>query len=184
MPGVAQIVIDTAQRLGVDPRLALEMAVQESGLSHGRRGAAGEIGVMQLMPATAAELGVNPYDLADNIRGGVLYLRQQLARFGGDYAKALAAYNCGPGCVGKAISQYGLDWLGGVPTSTQRHVAAILDRVGTAYTATIHVPAANAGAAITSAANSLVAAAQQISPAKWLLLAAGALILFLVLDDA
>lgn len=183
MPSVAQLVIDTAQRYGVDPRLALEAAIQESSLNQSARGAAGEIGVMQLMPATAAQLRVNPYDLADNIKGGVLYLRQQLASFGGDYAKALAAYNCGPGCVADAIREYGAGWMGGVPASTQRHVAAILNRVGTAYTAEIRVPLNQAGQTITSAATSLVESARQLSPARWLLIAAGALLFFLVLDE-
>ncbi|MFZ4122865.1 MAG: lytic transglycosylase domain-containing protein [Caulobacterales bacterium] len=80
----------------------------------------GARGTMQLMPATAAELGVDPNNEAQNIQGGALYLRQMLELFDGDITLALAAYNAGPA----AVRRYG-----GVPpfTETQRYVAAVLD---------------------------------------------------------
>lgn len=82
---------------GVNPDLAVAVARKESGFNQAARGRAGEIGVFQLMPGTAAELGVNAYDLADNIRGGVRYLKEMLDFTGGDTERALAAYNGGPG---------------------------------------------------------------------------------------
>lgn len=129
---VAQMVMDTADAYGVPPALALELAIRESKLNPNARGAAGEVGVMQLMPATAASLGVDPYNVAENIKGGVLYLSQQLQRFG-DTARALAAYNCGPKCVGDASAKYGGEWLRGVPASTRQYVSEIMGNLQTAW---------------------------------------------------
>ena len=92
------MVAQAAERHGVDRRLLEAVVWQES---RGRMDAVspkGALGVMQLMPSTAAELGVDPFNLADNIRGGALYLRRQLDRFG-SVPLALAAYNAGPGAV-------------------------------------------------------------------------------------
>ena len=79
-------------------------------------------GIMQLMPGTARDLGVDARDPAANIRGGTKYLRQLLDRFDGDVVRAIAAYNAGPGAVARA---------GGVPryAETRAYVAAVLDRL-------------------------------------------------------
>ena len=85
----------------VSPISTLVSAVAEAE-SHFQQGAvssAGAVGVMQLMPETAASLGVNPYDAAQNIDGGTHYLRQMLDSFGGDVKKAVAAYNAGAQAV-------------------------------------------------------------------------------------
>ncbi len=89
---------EAARVHGLDPALLRAVAWQES---RGRMSAVspkGALGVMQLMPSTAAELGVDPAVMSDNIRGGALYLRRQLDRFG-SVPLALAAYNAGPGAV-------------------------------------------------------------------------------------
>src|SRR5437879_8034865 len=92
---IQQLVADTAVSLGIDPALALAVADAESGFDPSALSSAGAIGVMQLEPETAAGLGVDPSDPAANIRGGLVYLKQQLNRFG-DVGMALAAYNWGP----------------------------------------------------------------------------------------
>lgn len=109
-----------ARKYNVDPRLAAAVAQTESGGNQDAVSSAGAVGVMQLMPETAAALGVNPYDKQQNIEGGVKYLRQMMDTFGGDVRKAVAAYNAGP----QAVRDYG-----GIPPyrETQNYVNKVLD---------------------------------------------------------
>jgi len=92
------VIVAEANDQGVPPEIALAVATQESGLCHWGpgggvlRGKAGEYGVMQLMPATAATLGVDPTDVNQNIHGGVKYLRELYDRYG-DWALAVQHYN-------------------------------------------------------------------------------------------
>jgi len=111
-----------ASAYALSPALVEAVAWRESGLRHNAVSSKGAMGVMQLMPGTAAELGVDGRDLSQNIRGGTAYLRTLLNQFGGDLVLGLAAYNAGPG----AVRRYG-----GVPpfTETQAYVAAILNRL-------------------------------------------------------
>lgn len=84
----------------LDPQLLWAVAVTESGLRPNARSNAGAIGVMQLMPATAARYNVsNPYDPAQNIQAGARHLRYLIDYYNGDYIAALAAYNAGEGAV-------------------------------------------------------------------------------------
>ena len=122
MPSVEEQIRQQAAAAGVPPDLAVAVARRESSLSQDARGAAGEVGLFQLMPGTAQELGVNPYDTGQNIAGGVTYLRQQYDRFG-DWGLALAAYNAGPSRVAR----------GSIPASTQGYVQDILGQPLTAY---------------------------------------------------
>jgi len=122
---VQQLVIQAAQKYGVDSGLALSVAAAESNFNQNAVSSAGAIGVMQLMPATAASLGVNPNILEQNIDGGVRYLRSMLSEFGGDVALALAAYNWGAGYVQRALAAFGADWLAHAPLETQAYVEKI-----------------------------------------------------------
>jgi soluble lytic murein transglycosylase-like protein len=112
----------TASETGVSAQLLEAVAWAESRFRQNAVSSAGAIGVMQLMPATAAQLGVDPHDAAQNVSGGGRYLREMLDRFGGDTAQALAAYNAGPGVVARNH--------GGAPfAETQAYVNAIMDRL-------------------------------------------------------
>lgn len=106
--------------LSVD--LLLSVARAESNCRADALSEAGAIGVMQLMPATARELGVDPRDPEQNIHGGAAYLRQQIDRFGGRIDLALGAYNAGPAAVARrdAVPPY---------PETRRYVGQNLDQL-------------------------------------------------------
>lgn len=117
-----------ANKYGVSPDLAIAVAQQESGGNPNAISPAGAQGVMQLMPGTAADLGVtDPFDPAQNIDGGVRYLSQMLSKFGGDTQLALAAYNWGPGNV--SANGYS-NW----PAETMNYVESIMSAIGQAFT--------------------------------------------------
>lgn len=95
---VKESIIKHSMDLGIDPALALSIAKSESGFRHEARSSNGAVGVFQLMPSTARRLGVNPYYLSDNIKGGLMYYKRLYNMFGSTEL-ALAAYNAGPGVV-------------------------------------------------------------------------------------
>ncbi len=100
---IKYLIIEAARRNGAPPLQALAQAKQESGFSQGAVSPAGAIGIFQLMPGTAADLGVNPYDLHENIDGGTRYIKQCNTWFPGRLDLALSAYNWGIGNTYKMI---------------------------------------------------------------------------------
>ena len=91
------LITHNASRHGISPDLVRAVIQAESGFNPRAVSPKGAMGLMQLMPATARDLGVNdPFHPAENIRGGVAYLAQLLTRFKQNVQHALAAYNAGP----------------------------------------------------------------------------------------
>jgi soluble lytic murein transglycosylase-like protein len=114
------LVNDNAQAQNVDPALVKAIIANESGFNANATSNVGAQGLMQLMPGTAAGLGVtDSYDPAQNVAGGTKYIKGLLERFNGDVRLAVAAYNAGPGAVEK---------YGGVPpyAETQNYVQNVL----------------------------------------------------------
>ena len=115
---------DAARENGVDPALVRAVIHAESGFNPRARSRKGAMGLMQLMPGTASDMGVrDPWAVQQNIEGGVKYLAMLLAEFKGDVTLATAAYNAGPGAV---------DRYGGVPpiAETQTYVQRVKQLLG------------------------------------------------------
>ncbi len=115
------LILDAARRGGVDPGLVTAVVQVESAFLPEAVSAKGAMGLMQLMPATAAELGVtDPFAPDQNLAAGVRHLRGLLSRYDGDVRRALAAYNAGAASV---------DRHGGIPPypETRAYVERVLE---------------------------------------------------------
>jgi len=118
-PEIRRLIGSTARSLEVDPALVDAVMRVESGYQPAARSPKGALGLMQLIPATAARFGVqNPFDPAENIRGGVAYLGELLKLYDGSVPLTLAAFNAGEGAVQR---------FGGVPpfNETRNYVRRI-----------------------------------------------------------
>lgn len=138
---LARQLLENASRWHVDTNVLAAIVTVESAWHTGAVSHVGAIGLGQLMPGTAAVLGVDPHDPGQNLEGAAHYLSGLLQLFGANprrYELAFAAYNAGP----KAVQQYG-----GIPpySETQRYVLKVL-RAWHHFDATLHVPEDVAGA--------------------------------------
>ena len=111
---ITRAILYASSEYQVDPILITAIMEAESNFDFHATSPVGAIGLMQLMPSTAASLGVNPHNPLENIVGGTIYIKNQLGRFEtwGEYSvtDAVAAYNAGPGAVEK---------YGGVPNYSE-----------------------------------------------------------------
>jgi soluble lytic murein transglycosylase-like protein len=119
---LAPVIDRYAQDRRLDPQLVRAVIQAESAYDVRAVSTKGAVGLMQLLPTTAAELGVDPWDPEQNVRGGTLYLRRLIDHFQGDLELALAGYNAGPG----AVQRYG-----GVPP--YRETLSYVERVLSLY---------------------------------------------------
>lgn len=119
-PDIRQSIRNAATKYAISEKLIQSVIQAESNYRPDAVSPAGAQGLMQLMPATARELGVSdPFDVDQNIDGGSRYLRKMMDRFGGDITLALAAYNAGPGTVQR--------YNGNVPyQETQTYIQCVL----------------------------------------------------------
>jgi hypothetical protein len=119
---LAAAISDAARASDLSASLITAIAWRESNFRAQAVSRAGALGEMQLLPATARRLGVDPRISRQNVAGGAAYIRALLTRYDGDLIKTLAAYNAGPGAV---------DRYGGAPPfkETQAYVASVLDRL-------------------------------------------------------
>lgn len=113
---VKQVIRTQAAAMGVDPAIMLSIAKTESSFRQEARGG-GAIGVFQLLPSTARHLGVNPYVLEENVKGGIIYYKNMYNMFG-SMELAVAAYNTGPQAIKYANYK--------VPTRAQGFVSRIM----------------------------------------------------------
>ncbi|MGJ0430859.1 lytic transglycosylase domain-containing protein [Methylobacter sp.] len=119
---LSNFITRTEQQYQLKPGVLQKLIEVESSGNHTAISKRGAIGLTQLMPDTAKELGVDPHDPYQNIEGGARYLKQNLDKFGGDYAQAIAGYNAGPN--NKAVTTRNWDML---PSETKKYVNKFAD---------------------------------------------------------
>jgi len=117
---------DEARAAGLSPVLFVRQINEESGFNPNAVSPAGAIGIAQFMPQTAAGLGINPWNPYASLHGAARLMASYVKRYGGDYAKALAAYNAGSGRVAQAITRCGVQWRVCVPVETQHYISIIM----------------------------------------------------------
>jgi LysM repeat protein len=110
---------------GISPDIFVRQINEESGFQPYVVSYAGAIGIAQFEPATAASLGINPWNPQQSLWGAAHLMANYLRQYGG-YAEALTAYNAGPGTVYRATYYCGDYWMQCIPSETRNYIAVIL----------------------------------------------------------
>lgn len=98
----------------------------ESGFNPNSVSPAGAVGIAQFLPDTAAGLGIDPWNPSQALRGAARLMASYTKQYGGDYAKALAAYNGGTGTIHRALTLCGSNWLNCLPAETRNYIYIIM----------------------------------------------------------
>ena len=111
---------------GISPDYFVRQIYEESGFNPNAVSPAGAVGIAQFIPSTAAGLGINPRDPISVLRGAAQMMAKSARQYGGDYAKALAAYNAGSGTVNHAVNACGSAWMNCLPAETRHYIYVIM----------------------------------------------------------
>jgi hypothetical protein len=111
---------------GISPVYFVRQINEESSFNPNAVSPAGAVGIAQFLPSTAAGLGINPWDPIQSLRGAARLMANYAKNYGGDYAKALAAYNGGSGTVQHAVYICGANWLNCLPGETRHYIYVIM----------------------------------------------------------
>ncbi len=112
--------------VGISPDYFVRQINAESGFNPNTVSPSGAVGIAQFLPGTAAGLGINPWDPIQALRGAAKLMASYANKYGGDYAKALAAYNGGSGTVQYAVNNCGANWLNCIPGETRNYIYKIM----------------------------------------------------------
>lgn len=112
--------------VGISPDYFTRQINDESGFNPNAVSPSGAVGIAQFLPSTAAGLGINPWNPIQALRGAAQMMANYSHQYGGDYAKALAAYNGGTATVQNAVNNCGSNWLNCLPGQTRRYIYVIM----------------------------------------------------------
>jgi soluble lytic murein transglycosylase-like protein len=120
------LVQQDAFKAGISESLFVRQIDVESGFNPQAMSPSGAEGIAQFMPATAASLGIDPWNPTDALHGAAQLMARYTQTYGGDYTKTLAAYHAGQGALQEALRTCGTQWLRCLPTETQHYINEIM----------------------------------------------------------